>query len=111
MTKSPSAELAPGQRDEDTLPPYPILDEILMRYIELLQDMDTIVSSTGFDEDLVRGVLSAVDRNEYKRRQAAPGLRISGKAFGIGRRIPIVMKYDRRRIGELREEASPQSLS
>jgi len=95
ITKPPSAELAPDQKDEDSLPPYPVLDEILRRYIERREDVDAIVKGTGFDSDLVRKILTTVDRNEYKRRQAPPGLRVSGKAFGIGRRLPIVQQFQR----------------
>ena len=95
ITKPPSAELAPDQKDEDSLPPYPVLDEILRRYIERGEDVEAIVNGTGFDSGLVRDILSTVDRNEYKRRQAPPGLRVSGKAFGIGRRLPIVQQFQR----------------
>jgi NAD+ synthase (glutamine-hydrolysing) len=97
ITKPPSAELRPDQKDEDSLPPYPVLDEILLRYIEKQQEAPQIASETGYDVDLVIGILNMVDRNEYKRRQAAPGLRVSTKAFGTGRRIPIVMKWHRER--------------
>ncbi len=95
LTKAPSAELRPGQTDQQTLPPYDVLDAILRRYIEQHQDVDSIVEATGFDGALVRAILDKVDRNEFKRRQAAPGLRVSTKAFGGGRRLPIVMKWDR----------------
>ena len=71
------------------------LDEILRRYIEEHEEHDHIVTTTGFEPELVRGILDKVDRNEYKRRQAAPGLRVTGKAFGIGRRLPIVMRWNR----------------
>ena len=97
ITKPPSAELRPDQKDEDSLPPYPVLDEILLRYIEKQQEAPQIASEAGYDVDLVIGILNMVDRNEYKRRQAAPGLRVSTKAFGTGRRIPIVMKWHRER--------------
>jgi NAD+ synthase (glutamine-hydrolysing) len=92
ITKPPSAELRPDQRDEDSLPPYPVLDEILRRYIELHEGPEQIVAATGFDADLVRHITRLVDRNEYKRRQAAPGIRVTAKAFGMGRRVPIVMR-------------------
>ncbi len=95
LTKPPSAELRPDQKDEDSLPPYEVLDEILRRYIELREDVDRITLETGFEKKLVADVLRSVDRNEYKRRQAPPGLRVSGKAFGAGRRQPIVMRFDR----------------
>jgi NAD+ synthase (glutamine-hydrolysing) len=99
IDKPPSAELKEGQKDTDTLPPYEVLDAILKRYIEQKKELGTIVSETGIDEDLVRSVLRQVDQNEYKRRQAPPGLRVTEKAFGVGRRIPIVMEWDRE-VGE-----------
>ncbi|MEM1042473.1 MAG: NAD+ synthase [Bacteroidota bacterium] len=95
ITKPPSAELRPDQLDSDSLPPYDVLDLILQLYIEELLDLREIVHRTGFDPALVARVLGMVDRNEYKRRQAPPGLRVSAKAFGHGRRIPIVMKRTR----------------
>ena len=95
ITKPPSAELRPGQQDSDSLPPYDVLDVILKLYVEELLDLKEIVHRTGYDAALVRRILGMVDRNEYKRRQAAPGLRVSPKAFGYGRRIPIVMKRTR----------------
>jgi NAD+ synthase (glutamine-hydrolysing) len=105
ITKPPSAELSPDQKDEDSLPPYDVLDEILRRYIEYREDVDRIAVNSGYDETLVSDILRAVDRNEYKRRQAAPGLRVSGKAFGLGRRQPIVMRYDRDDVAALFEYA------
>ncbi len=111
ITKPPSAELSENQRDEDTLPPYAILDEILRRYIELREDVAAIVDGTDFDPGLVQHVLRAVDQNEYKRRQAPPGLRVSGKAFGLGRRLPIVMRYNRQDIDELLGAASASAAS
>jgi NAD+ synthase (glutamine-hydrolysing) len=99
IDKPPSAELREGQKDTDTLPPYEVLDAILKRYIEEKKELGTIVHETGIDEDLVRTVLRQVDQNEYKRRQAPPGLRVTEKAFGMGRRIPIVMEWDRE-VGE-----------
>lgn len=95
ITKAPSAELRPGQVDQDTLPPYAVLDRVLRLYIEELQEVDDIVAKTGIDRDLVLDILRRVDQNEYKRRQAPPGLRVSPKAFGIGRRLPIVMRWER----------------
>jgi NAD+ synthase (glutamine-hydrolysing) len=92
IDKPPSAELRPGQKDEDSLPPYPALDEILRRYVEMGQSSAEIVAA-GFDGAVVRDIVRKVDRNEYKRKQAAPGLKISPLAFGVGRRIPIVQKY------------------
>ncbi len=92
ITKPPSAELSPDQKDEDSLPPYPILDEILELYVEKGLSSAEIVES-GHDTDVVRDVIRKVDLNEYKRKQAAPGLKITQLAFGVGRRIPIVQKY------------------
>jgi NAD+ synthase (glutamine-hydrolysing) len=94
ITKPPSAELRPDQKDSDSLPLYPVLDEILRRYVEEIEDLDTIVRETGQDRAFVHRILRMVDRNEYKRRQAAPGLRVSKKAFGVGRRLPIVMRWN-----------------
>ncbi|MFB6230358.1 MAG: NAD+ synthase [Salinibacter sp.] len=105
IEKPPSAELREGQKDTDTLPPYETLDAILKRYIEQKKELGTIVSETGLDRDLVRDVLRQVDQNEYKRRQAPPGLRVTEKAFGVGRRIPIVKEWDRD-VGEALAEES-----
>jgi len=88
ITKPPSAELRDGQLDSDSLPAYPLLDDILFRYIELDQTADEIVAE-GYEEEMTRTVAAMVDRNEYKRRQAAPGVRITRKAFGRDRRLPI----------------------
>ncbi len=95
IDKPPSAELRPDQQDTDSLPPYEVLDTILARYIEDMQEADTIIAETGYPPDLVHRVLRLVDQNEYKRQQAPPGLRVTDKAFGMGRRIPIVMQWDR----------------
>jgi NAD+ synthase (glutamine-hydrolysing) len=95
IEKPPSAELRPDQKDSDSLPPYEVLDDILERYIEKGEDLAAIVAGTGQSTEYVLRLLRMVDRNEYKRRQAAPGLRVSGKAFGIGRRLPIVMRRQR----------------
>ncbi|WP_022834502.1 NAD+ synthase [Salisaeta longa] len=95
IDKPPSAELRPDQQDTDSLPSYDVLDEILRRYIESQQELATIVEATGFEEALVADILQQVDRNEYKRRQAPPGLRVTEKAFGMGRRMPIVMQWER----------------
>ncbi len=92
IEKPPSAELREGQRDEDSLPPYDLLDQILERYIEKRMSAEEIITE-GFPEDTVKEVLGMVDRNEYKRRQAPPGLKVTSKAFGIGRRIPIAQKF------------------
>jgi NAD+ synthase (glutamine-hydrolysing) len=91
ITKPPSAELRPNQTDQDALPPYEVLDVILKLYVEELRDTRQIVHLTGFDRSEVERVIRMVDRSEYKRRQAPPGLRVSTRAFGIGRRMPIVM--------------------
>lgn len=92
ITKPPSAELRPDQTDQDSLPPYDLLDAVLERYVERHLDVDAIAAETTLDRALVERIARMVDRNEYKRRQAAPGLRVSGKAFGLGRRLPIVMR-------------------
>ena len=94
LEKPPSAELRPGQQDSDTLPPYEILDAILEDYVEDSHPAEQIARDHGFDIDLVRRVIRMVERSEYKRQQAAPGLKISGKAFGYGRRFPIAAKPD-----------------
>jgi NAD+ synthase (glutamine-hydrolysing) len=91
MQKAPSAELRPDQKDSDSLPDYPVLDKILHGYIEDQLSLEEIVS-IGFDKSLVSKVIQMVNRNEYKRFQTPPILRISSKAFGIGRRIPLVSK-------------------
>ena len=92
ITKPPSAELRPNQKDSDSLPDYDILDEILFQYIEKTTDPQDIIQM-GYDEALVRRVLRLVNINEFKRYQTAPALRVSSKAFGVGRRMPIVGKY------------------
>ena len=88
IDRAPSAELRPDQRDEDALPPYAVLDPILKAYVEEDRGVQEI-ASLGFDEEIVRTVLSLVDRSEYKRRQAAPGIKITPRAFGKDRRLPI----------------------
>jgi NAD+ synthase (glutamine-hydrolysing) len=92
INKPPSAELRPDQKDQDSLPEYDVLDGILERYVEQQLSVADIIAS-GFDEDLVKWVARAVDINEWKRLQAAPGIRVSGKAFGMGRRYPIAQRY------------------
>jgi NAD+ synthase/NAD+ synthase (glutamine-hydrolysing) len=94
LEKAPSAELRPGQKDSDSLPPYDVLDTILEEYVEDSRPAEAISSAHGFDLDLVRKVIRMVERSEYKRQQAAPGLKISAKAFGSGRRFPIAAKAD-----------------
>ncbi|MFO8067290.1 MAG: NAD+ synthase [Bacteroidales bacterium] len=92
ITKPPSAELRPDQKDSDSLPEYNILDEILYRYIECQNSTEEIIKD-GFDKDIVKKTIRLVNINEHKRHQTAPVLRISNKSFGIGRRMPIVAKY------------------
>jgi NAD+ synthase (glutamine-hydrolysing) len=92
IEKPPSAELKPNQKDQDTLPPYEVLDEILRLYVEENLSARDIVTH-GFDEKTVRWVQRRVDLNEYKREQAAPGLKVTSRAFGMGRRMPIAQKY------------------
>src|SRR5204862_6955526 len=92
IEKPPSAELKPGQTDQDTLPPYDVLDEILRLYVEENLSTRDIIGH-GFDEKTVRWVQRRVDLNEYKREQAAPGLKVTSRAFGLGRRMPIAQKY------------------
>jgi NAD+ synthase (glutamine-hydrolysing) len=92
LTKPPSAELRPNQTDQDTLPPYDILDGILRLYVDEGCSLAEIVER-GYKQETVRWVLRAVDRNEYKRWQAAPGLKVTSKAFGMGRRMPVAARY------------------
>lgn len=92
LLKPPSAELRPDQKDSDSLPEYDVLDGILRCYIEEQLSGEAIIAS-GYPGDQVRDVIRMVDRNEYKRRQSAPGLRVSSKAFGYGRRLPIVQRW------------------
>ncbi len=92
IEKPPSAELRPDQKDEDSLPPYEILDAILQAYVEEGQSSQDIIAQ-GYDPAVVKDMIRKVDLNEYKRKQAAPGLKLTPLAFGVGRRIPIVQKY------------------
>jgi NAD+ synthase (glutamine-hydrolysing) len=92
IDKPPSAELRPDQQDQDTLPPYEVLDPVLQLYIDEDRSAREIIRQ-GFDPEVVRWVIRNVDRNEYKRRQAAPGLKVTSKAFGMGRRMPIAARY------------------
>jgi NAD+ synthetase len=92
ISKAPSAELKPDQSDQDDLPPYEVLDAILKGYIEDFKGVDDLVQ-VGFDKDIVEEVIFKVHRNEYKRYQAAPGLKVTSKAFGYGRNYPIVQRY------------------
>lgn len=93
IEKPPSAELRPNQKDEDSLPPYDVLDRILKSYIEDLKSPQEIADHYGFDLKLVRDIALLVDRNEYKRKQAAPGLKLTSRAFGFGRPFPIAQKF------------------
>jgi NAD+ synthase (glutamine-hydrolysing) len=92
ILKPPSAELRPGQKDSDSLPEYELLDAILYEYIDQARSVQDLIDS-GFDEAVVRKVVALVNRNEYKRFQAPPTLRVSSKAFGFGRKMPIVARY------------------
>jgi NAD+ synthetase len=92
ITKPPSAELKPNQFDQDTLPPYEVLDQILQRYVEQDKTAEEILAD-GFDPVVVSKVIRMVDFSEYKRKQAAPVLKVSARAFGTGRRMPIAQRY------------------
>ncbi|HEY0273421.1 MAG TPA: NAD(+) synthase, partial [Chitinophaga sp.] len=92
IDKAPSAELRPNQKDSDSLPDYAVLDKILYQYIERRQGPREIIAR-GFDAALVARTLKLVNNNEYKRNQFCPIIRVSSKAFGVGRRVPIVGKY------------------
>jgi NAD+ synthase (glutamine-hydrolysing) len=94
LEKPPSAELRPDQKDSDSLPPYEILDAVLEDYVESAHSAEQIAADHGFDSGVVRRVVRMVDRAEYKRQQAAPGIKISPKAFGYGRRFPIAAKSE-----------------
>jgi NAD+ synthase/NAD+ synthase (glutamine-hydrolysing) len=94
LEKPPSAELRPGQMDSDSLPPYDVLDAILEDYVEQAHSIEEIAREHAFEVDVVRSVVRMIERNEYKRQQAAPGIKISPKAFGYGRRFPIAAKPD-----------------
>jgi NAD+ synthase (glutamine-hydrolysing) len=94
LEKPPSAELRPGQKDSDTLPEYKVLDNILEDYVEDYRTAEQIAADRGYDLKLVRDVIRMVERSEYKRQQAAPGLKITPKAFGFGRRFPIAQKSE-----------------
>ena len=93
LTKAPSAELRPNQTDQDSLPPYDVLDDILRRYIELHQPAEEIIAA-GFDTATVGRVLKLVHAAEFKRKQAAPGLKVTDRAFGTGWRMPIAKKME-----------------
>jgi NAD+ synthetase len=93
FTKPPSAELRPDQKDSDSLPEYEVLDQILEQYVEHNATPQEITAKLALPLELVRDIVNKVDRNEYKRQQAAPGLKVTTKAFGIGRRFPIAQRY------------------
>ena len=93
LTKAPTAELKPNQKDSDTLPSYETLDPILKAYVEEDKDLAKIIS-LGFDKETVARVLNMVDKTEYKRRQSPPGIKITPKAFGRDRRMPITNRYN-----------------
>jgi NAD+ synthase (glutamine-hydrolysing) len=94
IDKPPSAELRPDQKDSDSLPPYEVLDKILKDYVEDYHTAEQIAADHGYDERVVRDVIRMIERSEYKRQQAAPGLKITPKAFGVGRRFPIAQKSE-----------------
>jgi NAD+ synthase (glutamine-hydrolysing) len=95
IDKPPSAELKPGQLDTDSLPPYEVLDPILEAYVEDDRGVEEIVGM-GYDEAVVKRIVTLVDRNEYKRRQAPPGIKVTSRAFGRDRRLPITNRYRNR---------------
>jgi len=92
IKRPPTAELKPGQTDQDTLPPYEILDPIIQAYVEEDKSPEEIIS-LGYDNELVKRVVEMVDKSEYKRRQAPPGVKITPRAFGKDRRFPITNRY------------------
>src|SRR5581483_8576991 len=92
LEKPPSAELRPGQNDTDSLLPYEVLDPILEAYVERYETPEAIAADRGLDPDTVRAVVRMVERSEYKRQQAAPVLKVTPKAFGMGRRFPIAVQ-------------------
>jgi NAD+ synthase (glutamine-hydrolysing) len=92
ITKPPSAELAPDQFDQDTLPPYPVLDAILEGLIEREESRQSLCDR--FDEEAVNWVSTRLDRNEFKRRQMPPGIKLSARAFGSGRRMPMAARFE-----------------
>ncbi len=100
ITKPPSAELREDQTDQDSLPEYEVLDEIIERFVEQEQSAKQIIDETGCDAETVLKMIRLIDLNEYKRKQAAPGLKITGRAFGFGRRMPMAQRYDNRRAVE-----------
>lgn len=93
LAREPSAELRQGQKDSDSLPPYPVLDGILKKYVEEDNSLQEVISSTKLDPNVVKAVIEKIDQNEYKRRQSPPGIKITPKAFGKDRRLPITNRY------------------
>ena len=94
ITKSPSAELRPNQKDSDSLPEYSIVDAVLQAYVEEHLSVEEIISRYNFSPDLVKELVRKIHQNEYKRRQAPPGLRVTKKSFTTGRRFPIVQHWN-----------------
>ncbi|HYL92957.1 MAG TPA: NAD+ synthase, partial [Alphaproteobacteria bacterium] len=94
LDKPPSAELRPGQKDSDSLPPYDILDTILEDYVEDYHTAEQIAEERGYDIKVVKDVVRMIERSEYKRQQAAPGIKVTPKAFGLGRRVPIAQRSE-----------------
>ena len=92
LEKAPSAELRPGQKDTDSLPPYDVLDPIIEAYVERYETPECIAQKNGFPLELVQQIVRLVERSEYKRQQAAPVLKVTSKSFGMGRRFPIAVK-------------------
>jgi NAD+ synthase (glutamine-hydrolysing) len=92
LNKAPSAELKFNQTDQDTLPPYELLDEILFRYIEREMSIDELIES-GYEKDMIKKIIKMVDNNEYKRRQSAPGIKLTERNFGKDRRLPLTNGY------------------
>ena len=92
LAKPPSAELKPDQKDEDTLPPYEVLDQILELYLDKGESAEEIIRK-DFSRGTVNWIIQTVWKNEYKRRQAAPGLKVTSKAFGMGRRVPVASRF------------------
>jgi len=107
ITKAPSAELRPGQTDQDSLPPYPILDAIIQAYVEQRLNPNEIMK-LGYDPAVIADVITRIDRNEYKRKQAAPGLKVSATAFGVGWRMPIAQRFQEKT--KLEKDGSCQVL-
>jgi NAD+ synthase (glutamine-hydrolysing) len=95
ITKEPSAELRPDQKDSDSLPDYPLLDSVLRLYVDEDHGFEALLKD-GFDEGLIRRVISLVDKAEYKRRQYPPGTKVSGRAFGKDRRLPMTSRWNER---------------